>query len=251
MANVDRYISAQDIINRAAVETGLNPTSDVFGSPDPAFTQLRYLLNTCGQDLCEMYRWEILVREHSITTSDLDSGQYPLPDDFGRMIDQTGWDRTNNVPLGGPMSPQTWQYLLGRDLVTSTIYASFRIVENEFWIFPNDPVPDGIDVHFEYVSRNWVQSVASPGVYQDKITQNSDIVLFKPTMIVKYLKVKWLEAKGFNSTKAEQDFTTAFQAASGGDKGAPVLWAGGPRFGFRYLDLRNAPDSWYGLDGDT
>lgn len=242
---VARYITAADIVNRAAVEVGLVPSADVFAETNPAFVQLRNLLNTCGQDLVEAYPWEVLRREHSIVTSNPpDTGDYPLPSDFAYMIPQTGWERSENVPLGGPLSPQQWAYLLGRDLVSYTIYASFRIMEDQFSIFPQPP-PDGLDIHFEYISRNWVQETGG-GAYGDTATVNSDLIWFKPIMMVQYLRFKFLEAKGFDSSGALGAFEKAFEQATGGNKSAPILNAGARAAGIHYLDFRNIPNTNYG-----
>ena len=248
-----RYDTASDIINQAAVECGLNPVTDVFASTDAAFVQLRYLLNTCGRNMVEMFEWEILRREETFTTQASDTGKYPLPADFAYMIDQTGWERRENVPLGGPLSAQQWAYLLGRDLVNYTIYASFRIAENEFWLFPNQEgggsVPAGLEISYEYISRNWVQGSGAQqtGIGNaDQVTQNDDLVLFKPVMMTQYLRAKFLAAKGFDSTKAEQEFRLAWEAATGHNKGNPVLSLGGNRAGIHYLDYYNIPNTNYG-----
>jgi hypothetical protein len=202
------------------------------------------LITTCGQDLVESYPWEILRREEAIVTSvPPDTGVYDLPDDFGYMIPQTGWERAENVPLGGPLSPQQWSYLLGRDLVSFTIYASFRIMENKFQIFPQPP-PDGLDIHYEYISRNWVQPAA--GGFSDTVTANDDVILFKPVMIIQYLRFKFLEAKGFNSQPALGAFVKAYENATGGNKSAPILNAGARAAGIHYLDFRNIPNTNYG-----
>ena len=129
-----RYATANDIVNRAALEVGLVPQNDVFSSQDVAFQQLTGLLNSCGQELVELHPWQVLVKEYSLTTQAGDDGKYDLPDDFAYMIDQTGWDRTNRVAIGGPLSAQDWAYLKGRDLVSQSIYASFRQVEGELAI---------------------------------------------------------------------------------------------------------------------
>jgi hypothetical protein len=242
-----RYISAQDIINRSAVECGLTPVSDVFASTDPAFVQLRNLITTCGQDLVEAYDWEVLRREHSITTvGATDTGEYALPTDFGRMIDQTGWERTNRLPVTGPMSPQQWAYLKGRNLVNSTIYISFRIMEDTYNVYPDDPVPDALDINFEYISRNWVIPISAPSTYEDTVQANGDIILFKPSMVVQYLRYKFLDAKGFDTQSAVGAFSKAFLQASGGNKGAPVLNAGRGLSGIPLLDYRNIPITNYG-----
>ena len=149
--------TANKIINQVAAEIGLEPSIDPFSSTDPAFIQMRYLLNTCGEELAQAYKWELLIREHGFVTDENDTGDYELPEDFYYMINQTGWDRSENVPLFGPLSAQDWQYLIGRDLVSHTIYASFRLNDGLFKLFPQPP-PTGLDIHYEYVSKNWVSN---------------------------------------------------------------------------------------------
>ncbi len=242
-----RYIAAEDVIERAAIEVGLTPPSDIFASTDPSFVQLRNLITSCGQDLVESHEWDYMRREHSILTSDTDDGDYDLPADFGYMINQTGWDRTNRLPVTGPLSPQQWSYLKGRNLVNSTIYVSFRIMENKFNVYPDNPVPDGLDINFEYMSRDWVIPISDPDTFEDTVQANGDIVLFKPVMIVQYLKYKFLDAKGFDSQSALQAFTASYMKASGRDKGAPILSAGMGINRIPLLNYRNIPYTNFGV----
>jgi hypothetical protein len=239
--------TANNILNRVAAEVGLAPVADPYASQDDAFIQMRYLLNTAGEELVQAYPWELLTKEYQIITTALDSGDYPLPDDFYYMINQTGWERGQNMPLGGPLSPQDWQYLLGRDLVNTTIYASFRLQEGLFRIFPQPP-PDGLDIHYEYVSKNWVSDGATPTpTYQDQVLTGSDVPLFDRTLISRYLKVKYLAAKGFDTTDAQNDFNQTFSFITGHDKGAEILNAGGGYGTFPYLNpFRNVPYTNYG-----
>jgi hypothetical protein len=237
--------TANNIINRVAAEIGLLPEENAYASSDPAFIQMKYLLNVAGEELLMATEWELLTKEHSFVTQQGDSGDYPLPADFFSMINQTGWDRTENVPLMGALSPQQWQYLLGRDLVSQTIYASFRLNEGLFKLFPQPP-PTGLDIHYEYVTKNWVQDGTNLTSYKDEITSGADIPLYDKTLISRYLKVKMLEAKGFDSTKAQDDFNQVFSFLTGRDKSPPTLNAGGGG-GFPYLDsFRNLPDTGYG-----
>ncbi len=94
-----RQKTANDIINRAAVECGLLRDNNPVGSTDENFIQLTELLNAVGQELVEVHPWQVLVKEHQITTSRFDTGNYPLPADFAYMIDQSGWERTNTRAL--------------------------------------------------------------------------------------------------------------------------------------------------------
>lgn len=243
-----RFKTINNIVNQVAVEVGIPKAENIFASADSAMEQFIYLSNSAGYELLQNEAWQGLVREHAITTQAGDSGDYPLPSDFAYMLNQTGWDRTNNVPLLGPISAQQWQYLEGRDLVSQTIYASFREREGLFSLFPQPP-PVGLSIHFEYTSRNWVNSkgLQDPAVYADAVTDSSDVVLYEPILFERLLKVRFLEARGFDTTAAIAALETAFISWAGKDKGAPILSAGGSRRGFPYLDnFNNVPDTKYG-----
>jgi len=175
-----------------------------------------------------------------------DSGKYELPDDFAYMINQTGWDRTNNVMIGGPLSAQEWTYLKGRDLVSQTIYATFREVENQFWLFPQPP-PVGLQITYEYTSRNWVLVNGIAGQYNDQAIQPSDVVLYEAFLFERLLKVRFLEARGFDTTAAAQQYMKVMESWTAKDKGAPILNAGRTYGGVPYLDgFRNTPDTNFG-----
>ena len=238
---------ANDILNRVAAEVGLDPVDNPWDSQLQHFVQMRYLLNIAGEELCQLYQWEELNREHSIVTASGDSGDYDLPSDFLYMINQTGWERSENVPLFGPLSAQDWQWLLGRDLVSYTIYASFRIKEGKFSIFPQPP-PENLDIHFEYVSRNWVWDPGLKFNYADRIVNGSAWPLFDRTLVSRYLKVKYLEAKSLDTTKAQADLDQIFGLLTGHDKGAEVLSAGRNGRSFPYLNgFTSVPDTGYGM----
>jgi hypothetical protein len=240
--------TANTILNQVAAEVGIQPVADPVSSVDPTFVQLRYLLNAAGEELVIMYKWDWLMSEATVNPADEDpvgSGSYPLPDDFGYMIDQTGWDRTNNVPLYGPLSPQDWQYLEGRDLVSSTIYASFRLAQGTLNLFPAQL--DAVDIRYEYVSNAWVQNGDDPTVFTAEVQAGNDIPVYHRNLITRYLKVKYQEAKGLDSQKAQDTFNQMFAFMSGQNLGGEILNAGQGFRGFPYLNAWNStPDSGYG-----
>lgn len=239
-------ITAAEILNRVAAEVGIAPVQAPYASQDPFFIQLQYLLNTAGEELMQAYPWELLVKSHSITTVSTDSGEYPMPSNFGYILNQTEWDRTNNVPMGGPLSAQDWTYLKGRDLASDTLYASFRIAQGKFNVFPNPP-PSGLDLSFEYISTDWVYDPSTnPVSYKKGVDQASDTPLFDKTLITRAVKVKYLEAGGFDTTKAQADYNQIFAFLTGTEKGAPILNAGRSGGGIPYLSSWNSPDTGYG-----
>ncbi|RKZ12212.1 hypothetical protein DRQ32_04210 [bacterium] len=242
-----RLSIASDIINRVAAEVGLLKVADPLSSVDETFIQLSELLNAAGQELVELWPWQVLVKPFQVVTQDTDSGTYDLPDDFSYMIDQTGWEHSNRVAIGGPLSAQDWTYLAGRDLISQSIYASFRLVDNKFDIYPQDPVPAGLDINFEYISRNWVQEQGT-GDLSDLVTVGSDVVLYEPILIIKFLKVKWLQAKGFDTTAAVTELENIWGSRTGKDTGAAVLNASRGSRGMPYLSAYGStPDTGFGM----
>lgn len=244
------FDTANQILNAVAGEVGVAPVTDPFGSSNQVFSQLKVLITSAGRELlyygAACNGWEQLQTEESFTTASTDSGDYDLPDDFGYMIDQTGWERKENLPLFGPLSAQEWQYLLGRDLVSYTIYASFRIQQGKLRLFPQPP-PDGLNIAYEYISRNWVRSGTDSLVRSSRVEEGSDIILYEPILMVKLLKAKYLEAKGFDSSAARNDFALMFDSITGTEKSAQILNAAGLHWEYPYLTpWRNLPDTNYG-----
>ena len=239
-----RFATANVIINRTAVECGLFKANDPVSSEDETFIQLTELLNAAGQELVELHPWQGLVRPYSITTEEGNTGTYDLPDDFSYFIDQTGWDETNNVRIGGPLSAQDWTYLQGRDLVDSTIYASFRLIDNKMDLFPQPPPPD-TTVSWEYISRDW--AISQNGTRADSVISGSDVVLYEPILIIKLLRLKWLSAKGMDSQAALTEFELMFDSRTGKDVGADILSASNSGRTFPYLNgYYNVGDTGFG-----
>lgn len=240
---MSRWETAGNIINDAAVEVGLTAVNDPFASTDPAFVQLCRLLTTAGRELIGVHQWQKFRGFHSITTSSLDTGQYPMPDDFLYMLDQTGWTPTNRLPMGGPLSIQDWAFITGSAWNQYTIYVSFMENEGELWIQPNDPVPDAIDITFWYMKNTWAEDTG--GTALSRVTASTDTVYFPPVLIVKLLKLRFLEAKGFDTTSPLGQYNTALATWLPKDKSAPVLSMSNRRL-FPYLDWRNIPETNFG-----
>ena len=239
-----RFATANDIINRAALETGLLPADNPVGSSDESYVQLTGLLNSAGQELIELHAWQGFRKKYEITTAAGDTGIYDLPDDFSYMVDQTGWNKTSLLPVGGPISAQAWSYLDGLNYLDQPLYAVFQLLDNKFHIYPQPPPPD-ITVAFQYQSRNWTEA-QNTGVTNDIVVNGSDLVMYEPILITKLLQVKFLTAKGFDSSGARQEFTLMMDSRKGKDEGAQILNAG-PTNGSYLLGPKNTPWSNFGL----
>lgn len=240
-----RQLQAGQIINRTAVEVGLSTVADPFSTTNEAFAQLVELLNVCGAELAELRDWNELLRSITIdTTNDLTGNVYTLPSDYDRLIPQTGWDQTDDVPVAGPLSPQDWSYLLGRNLASNSIYVSYRVFQGNLEFYPTT-VPTGKTLAFQYITRDWAEDSGGNGL--DYCTATNDVVRLDPLLMQKFLKVKFLDAKNLPSQAARIEFENVLENRSGNDSGVPILNASRNFRTFPYLNaLYNTPDTGFG-----
>lgn len=209
---------AGDVLNRVASAVGLGRVADPYASTDSNFTQMQDLLVELGGDLLNVAKpWPQLVLEKDVTTV---SGQtfYPAPSDFHRFVEQTGWNRSTRRPLAGPALPTEWQKLLAWRM-NSTFNITFRQTPLGMTVYPS-PV-DGIQIAYEYVSKYWAQR--ADGTLLLKPSQSSDLVLFDDLTLVRGLKLKFLTARGFDTTVAATEYRDALESAISRASGANKL----------------------------
>lgn len=253
---VAKYDTAGNIINRAASELGLGKVADPFvsASNDPNFAQLVAFLTTIGQELLQIAEWRQLVTEFTLTTL-LGVGVYALPGDWVDVIPQTEWNRTTRLPLAGPLSSQQWQGLKAWT-INSAYTLAFRMQPNEIWFIPTAP-PVGTVVAMEYRSRSWViPNGSAVGNYtslgaagQDNVLVSGDICLYDPLLLVRGLKLRFKEEKGFDSTTALRDFTASLAAVYSINSPGAKLSLNGAMMGGgrdRLISATNLPLTGYG-----
>lgn len=189
--------TAHNVVIQAATELGLIQSradygDDVFQSADPIAVQLCALLKKTGRDLVDDFDdWQQLRREWSIlteapVTADGVGHQtvaaYVLPKDWRSLVAQSGWNRTNRLPMGGPLSEQEWQYLTSR--LTGVVWTVlFRPMQSLLFVYPPTAIPDAQAITFAYKSSYWVQDVA--GVV-DSLPSWAPATTYKVGALVKF-----------------------------------------------------------------
>ena len=241
------FDAAGTIVNDAAVELGLIAArlADPFSSTDNNIAQLCQFLKTAGRDIIREKQWTQNQAEYSFTTV-LNTPSYALPPDFLRMIDQTYWDRTNRLPLGGPLSPQEWQYLKARQVgVVFTIL--FRPKLQKIYVYPDTGTPAGHVIAFEYMSSYWVQPSGQVAATADAPTASTDLIIFESLLMLRAIKRLWLRAKGLDSSAAEEDYELTLEQTIGQDSSSPVLRMDGSKYaGDPLLGGANVPITGFG-----
>lgn len=248
------YDTAATIIQTAAIECGLTASSDPFASSEQVDIQLRTLLTSCGRELSSnKHQWQQFVKSAVYDTStDVIPGttnEFALPDDFYYLINQTGWTPNNlglGLPLTGPYTEQQWTAIVAQNLAASTIYLGFKVANGTFQVLP-DPPPANTNITFEYMSRDWVQVHGVVANTATLVANSDDLVMFDPIMMVKMLAARYKQAKGLDASAQLDQFTAAFQSATGSNTPAPVLNMATARL-FPLINIyTNTPPTGYGL----
>jgi hypothetical protein len=198
------------------------------------------LLSSLGADLSAKLK---NLRELTFTTA-AGATSYVMPADYAGMVDGTGWDRTSQQFMDGPVSSVYAGYLKATtDSVVTTL--PFRIQGNRL-TFPVAPA-DGLTCAFEYVSDYWIQTATSgSGPDSNHPTSATDYVLFDPLLVVRGLKLQFLQAKGRDTAVAYTEYKDRLDLIQGRISGGPTLSLTGGRRGERFLNWANIPDSGYG-----
>ena len=174
------------------------------------------------------------------TTFTLTKVRYTMPSDFDRIIDDTQWDQSKHWKMLGPETAQQWEWLTNGYISTGP-RVRFRIFGGYFQIWPAIGTTDVLG--FEYVSRGWAISLSS--VIQSSFTADTDTCIFPDRLMVLGLKLKYFEAKGFDTTAIYRDYIKQKDIAFANDSGSPTL-SFAPRISSALVGWNNIPDSEYG-----
>lgn len=236
--------SVLTIVNQALQELGLpqvETTLSVFD--DQTGFQALGLVNALGTQLVKVHDWQFLEKSVEFTGDGV-ATEFDMPDDFGRIVNQTQWSSTNRRPMVGPVSPQGWSWVK-YGIVSVGVYYRYRILDGKFTVFPVPAL--GEKINFFYISRNWVfdPTIVLPlSQYKDKLTKDTDEPVFDSFLMIAGAKFKLWAAKGMESSELGREFEYMVQAEKGQTQGAAVIQLSGSGAGY-LIGGQNIPDgSW-------
>lgn len=236
-------MTALSLVNRALQEIGLPQAQTIISvQDDQTGFQMHGLLNALGTQLCRVHDWQFLEKTVTLVGDGVTT-EFDLPADYGRMVNQTQWSSKNRRPMYGPMTPQGWSWVQF-GIVSVGVYYRYRIIGNKFCVFPTPAA--GEEIHFYYISKNWVYDpVALPApVYKDTVTLDTDTTVFDDFLMIAGMKYKLWSAKGMEATELNQEFQYMLNAEKSQTQGAPVI-ALDSRWEQLYISGQNVPDgSW-------
>lgn len=216
-------MSLLTLVKQFCNRTGLTEPATVMGSTDDQIKQIRALLEEEGNDLAQRGSWEGLTQQASLTTV-ADETQGALTtiasNGFRYIKNATIWDRTNKLPVYGPLSDQEWQAV--KALVQTGPRYSWRIRGGQLIV---NPVPTaGYAWYFEYVSQYWILG-ADLTTYKQYFTLDTDTLLLPETLLLMGLRWRWKKEKGFEYAEDFRTYEMQVKDALGRDGGKQVLYA--------------------------
>lgn len=232
--------SVLTIVNEALQELGLPLVPTAVSAPDDQTGfQTLGLVNSLGAQLVKAHDWQFLEKTQTYLCDGIQS-EFDLPEDFGRIVNQTEWSSANRRPMFGPMSPQGWSWVQF-GIVSVGVYYRYRILRNKFTVFPTPAA--GETINFYYISRNWVYDPVVDE-YKDKAEADLDEPVFDYALMVVGTKFKLWNAKGLDATDLGGQFAFMLEAEKAQTQGAPVISLDS-RWDYLYISGQNVPDgSW-------
>ena len=186
----------------AATKIGVPSPSALITSNDPDAKLIKTLISTICKELGRRHDWQELTREATFTTVATESQGTlaSIASDLDRIIPNTAWDRTQNRPLGGPLTAKEWQQLKSSNVAGP--YNDMRIIGKELKLIPAPSA--GNTVAFEYITSNIGEN--SGGTELSVFTADTDVPLLDEYLMMLFVVWQYKRTKG-------QDYREDFQIA--------------------------------------
>lgn len=166
--------------------------------------------------------------------------KYDLPDDYDAIVPRTQWDKSKHWEMLGPEDAQQWEWLLSGYISTGP-RIRWRLYGNYFQIWPGFSTNEYLG--YEYRSKGWAR--AADGSVKNSFTLDTDTCIYPDRVMVLTTKLKYFQAKGFDTTALYRDYLTELETAMAQDTSAANL-SFAPRPGNILIGYDNIPDSGYG-----
>lgn len=216
---------------------GVEVPSSFYGNNNLTARQCLSLVKAGGNSLEISHRWTALISTYTFATVS-GTASYALPSDFRAFAHMSQWDRTNSLPVFGPTSAQTWQFLKSGISEGATINRWFRIQGGYFYIHPTPTSAD--TVAFDYYSKNWITKQSDSSSVRD-FYSDSDTTRLDEDLLRLDLKWRFLQAKGWPFEAEYKEFDAVLEDLKADDGGKGPICLG--RSSFKYT---NIPDTGFG-----
>jgi len=232
------YSPAARTITGIPSTAGLDTTYMVVGSGFPNATFIQSV-DSSTQVTATNYSTETVVGG----TVYFQKVKYALPSDYDAIVPRTQWDKSKHWEMLGPEDAQQWEWLLSGFIATGP-RVRWRLFGDYFQIWPGFSNAEFLG--FEYRSQAWAR--AADGTPKNYFTADTDTCIYKDRLVVLMTKLKFFEAKGFDTTAMYRNYLTELETDIAQDTSYPNL-SFAPRPTNILIGWDNTPDTGYGPAG--
>lgn len=205
--------------------TGLRVPSAVASSSDVNSQKIMALFNEVLEELVDRFVFEELIFETTFitTTAENQGSIYTIaPLGFDRIIDETIYDRTQKIPIYGPIGPQAWQQ--AKAFVPIGPLYRYRIRGGNLLFNPTAAA--GHTCAFEYVSKNIILDTVT-GLGKPTFTADTDSFFLNARLLTQGLRWKWKCEAGLPYAQEKDLWETTCLNEAGRSGGKKKLYMDG------------------------
>ena len=213
-------MSLLTLIQTVCKRVGVAAPVSAIASTDQQIIQMIALANEEGEELSERYPWSDLQTEATFVTlaAELQGTVDSIAtSDFRYILNDTIWNRTQNRPMYGSLTPSDWQLLKSSNV--SGPFQEYRIKGGSLYLLPAPPA--GETCAFEYLSGNWCQSAAL--TKQSAWAADTDTGILDERIMTSGILWRWKQVKGLDYAEDFRKYEIRVQEAMTRDAGKPTL----------------------------
>lgn len=217
-------MSLLTLVNKFCARAGIPSTTTVYGSTDDRILQVLGLLEEEGDDLAARHNWTGLATEATHTTIAAENQGIitTIAPGYDFIKNSTLWDRTDTLPVIGPISDKDWQGL--KAVANTGPRYQFRLRGNNLMITPAPTA--GHTLAFEYQSTNWILD-PDGSTTKAAFSSDNDTMRIPEKLLLMGLRWRWAAEKGLAYAELFNTYEAQVKDAMGRDGGKRVLYSDG------------------------
>jgi hypothetical protein len=229
------YSTASRLITGIPSTSGLDTTYMIVGAGFPNATFIESVTSAT-----EVTATQTPQEDATDGTIYFQKVKYDFPEDYDAIVPRTQWDKSKHWEMLGPEDAQQWEWLLSGYIATGP-RVRWRLFGNYFQIWPG--FSNNEFLGYEYRSKGWALSAA--GTVKNSFTVDSDTCIYPDRVMVLMTKLKYFQAKGFDTTALYRDYYTELETSIAQNTSAANI-SFAPRPGNILIGYDNIPDSGFG-----
>ena len=216
---------------------------------DDGALQFLAVANAAAEDILDQGFWTVLEKVY-VFNSVAGQQEYPLPDDYGNLVIDTVWDRSQLTPMQGPLSPALWQTIKSGLIGNGIYFTRYRVVRSVskaakvFVVDPPSP-NTGSPLVFEYQSNQFAV-LADGSATNDKFLNDTDTCIFPTKLLRRAIKWRWRREKQLEWATYLEEYNQLADTMIVRDRPQPGFSLAGPDYRQNFLGWNNIPDTGFG-----